>query len=143
MRVLGLDLGARRIGLALSDPDGTIASPAGHLERRGGVRDVRALCEFIAEHEVGSIVIGLPLHMDGSEGAGAKSAREMAAELERKSGCPVALLDERWTTVEAERSMREAGRRSAHRRRKQKGAVDAVAAALILRTYLERGSGDR
>ncbi|MGH0037614.1 MAG: Holliday junction resolvase RuvX [Myxococcota bacterium] len=143
MRVLGLDFGARRIGLALSDPDASIASPAGHLERKGGRRDVASLCEFIREHEVGRVVVGLPLHLDGREGEGAQAARRFAAELSERSGLSVELLDERWTTLEAERALGEAGRRSPKKRRKQKGSVDAVAAALILRTFLERGGGDR
>jgi len=143
MRVLGLDLGSRRIGLALSDPDARIASPAGHLDRKGTTRDVRALCDFVREHEVGRIVVGLPLHLDGRAGEGARSAREFAARLERESGVPVELQDERWTTIEAERAMSEAGPRSPKKRRRQKGAVDAVAAALILRTYLERSGAVR
>jgi putative Holliday junction resolvase len=143
MRVLGLDFGARRIGLALSDPEASIASPAGHLERKGHRQDVRALCDFIREHEVGRVVVGLPLHLDGREGEGAQAVRRFAAALARASGLAVDLLDERMTTLEAERALSEAGPRSAKKRRKQKGTVDAVAAALILRTYLERGGGDR
>lgn len=143
MRILGLDFGARRIGLALSDPDGAIASPAGHLERKGGRQDVRALCAFIREHDVARVVMGLPLHLDGREGEGARRVRDFARSLSEASGVPVELLDERWTTLEAERAIGEGGRRSPKKRRKQKGAVDAVAAALILRTYLERGGGDR
>lgn len=136
MRVLGLDLGARRIGLALSDPEGRIAFPEGYLERRGLRRDLEALGALIAEREVGAIVVGLPIHLDGRSGPAAASARAFAERLGEATGLPVELLDERWTSVEAERHLRSRGRRTVERR--GRGTVDTVAATLLLSTYLDR-----
>jgi putative Holliday junction resolvase len=133
MRVLAVDLGARRIGLAISDPDAVFAFPLSTLEARGRDRDIDALQRVIAEHEVERVVIGLPLHMNGRTGPEAEAAREFARELAERTGLQVETLDERWTTVEAERVLRESGRKRA----RQRGVVDSVAASIILRTYLE------
>jgi putative holliday junction resolvase len=132
--VLGLDLGTRRIGLAVSDSEGVIAFPIGALERRGLAADIAALCELIRERGVKSAVVGLPLHLDGRSSPGADAARRFARALEEASSLPVALVDERLTTVLAERALRESPRG----RRLRKQRVDALAAALILRTYLEQ-----
>jgi putative Holliday junction resolvase len=137
MRVLGLDLGSKRIGVALSDPSGVIASPLTTLERRGGERDLAAVGALVREHEVGAIVVGLPLHMDGRRGPEAEAARRFARALADAVGVPVDTLDERWTTVEAERALRESGRKG----RKRRAVVDAVAAAILLRTWLDRRRG--
>ena len=137
MRVLGLDLGSKRIGIALSDPEGAIASPFTTLERKGDVRDAAAVGALVEEHQVGEIVVGLPLHMDGRRGPEAEKARRFAARLAQATGLPVATLDERWTTVEAERALRESGRKGKRRR----AGVDSVAAAILLRTWLERRAG--
>lgn len=136
MRVLGLDLGAKRIGLAISDPEGRIAFPAGHLDRVGPKKDLAALATLIAERGVGRAVVGLPLHLDGRAGPEAEAARAFAKSLAARAGISVELLDERWTTVAAQRSLRDSGPGTA--RRRGKGAVDAVAAALLLSTYLDR-----
>jgi len=136
MRVLGLDLGKRRIGLAISDPEGRIAFPAGHLERVAIGKDLTALGTLIAERGVERAVVGLPLHLDGRAGPEAEAARAFATSLAERAGIPVELLDERWTTVAAERSLHEMGPGTA--RRRGKGAVDAVAATLLLSTYLDR-----
>lgn len=135
--VLGLDLGARRIGLALSDEEGRIAFPAGHLERKGGDADLVALGSFAAERGVVRIVVGLPLLLDGRDGTGAEAARRFASALADRTALPVELQDERLTTAEAERALREA---PARRRRGRKQVVDAMAATLLLRTWLERGA---
>jgi putative pre-16S rRNA nuclease len=132
--VLGLDLGARRIGLALSDSEAAIAFPAGHLERSGLARDLTALRALADERGVTRIVVGLPLHLDGRAGTGAEAARAFARALGEATGRPVELIDERWTTAEAERALAHAPRG----RRRRKGRVDAVAATLLLRTWLER-----
>ena len=134
MRVLGLDLGSKRIGVALSDPEGVIASPLTTLERHGGGRDLEAVSGLVREHDVGEIVVGLPLHMDGRRGPEAEAARRFARGLREAIGIPVDLQDERWTTVEAERALRESGRRG----KKQRAVVDSVAASILLRTWLER-----
>jgi putative Holliday junction resolvase len=134
--VLALDLGTRRIGLAVSDPDATLAFPAGHLDRQGRLRDLEALQALAREREVSCIVVGLPIHMDGSRGKAAEAAREFATALANHTSLPVELLDERWTTVEAERALRDAPRS----RKRRKGTVDALAATLLLRTWLERSA---
>ena len=134
--VLGLDFGARRIGLAVSNPEATLAFPAGTLERAGLDRDLAALRSLVEERGVARIVVGLPLHMDGRSGVGADAARAFAQALEGATSLPVELLDERWTTSQAERALREAPRA---RRRGRKQIVDSMAATLLLRTYLEIG----
>ena len=137
MRVLGIDLGTRRIGLALSDAGATIASPHDVLERRSNARDVAAIAALARERGVERIVVGLPIHMSGRRGPEAEAAERFAAALGRATSLPVELLDERWTTVEAERSLREMGQ-TGKRGRKRRQHVDAVAASILLRTYLER-----
>ena len=138
MRVVGLDLGRRRIGLAISDPMG-IALPAGTLTRRSLREDLRWLQEWTAEREVTQIVVGLPIHMNGSSGPEAEQARGFAQKLEEATQLPVDLLDERWTTVEAERALRATGRR----RRDRRKVIDSVAATILLRTYLQRDANRR
>ena len=139
MRVLGLDLGARRIGVALSDPEGRLAFPAEPLHRRGRGRDLTAIAAIVAERGVERVVVGLPLHMDGRAGEAAQEARAFARELAERCGVPVETLDERWTTMEAERALVAGGGSARSRARARKsGAVDSMAATLILRTYLER-----
>lgn len=157
MRVLGLDLGTRRIGIALSDEDAVHAFPEGVLERAGRDRDLAALCELIRERGVTRAVVGLPIHMDGRRGPEAQAAERFARDLAKVAGVPVDTLDERWTSREAERVLRETGgsrrgRASRSRakpgsieradRARGKGRVDAVAASIILRTYLERERAD-
>jgi putative Holliday junction resolvase len=136
VRVLGIDLGAKRIGLAISDEEARIAFPAGTLERKGERATFAALQALVRERGIGRAVVGLPLHMSGRAGPEAEAARAFAAELATAAGIPVELLDERWTSVAAERSLRESGRRTIERR--GKGVVDEVAATLLLSTYLER-----
>ena len=139
MRILGIDLGTRRIGLALSDPDATIAYPLQILERQGRKKDLAALARLVDEHAVGRIVVGLPIHMDGRRGPAAEAAEAFAAALRSATDLSVDLIDERWTTLEAERSLREAGL-TGKRGRRRKQHVDAVAASILLRCYLDRGT---
>jgi putative Holliday junction resolvase len=133
MRRLGIDHGERRVGIALSDEEGRIAHPRDTLARK----DPRALLEAVAsiarEEGVGEIVVGLPLHLDGSEGASARRARRFAELLEEAAGRPVVLWDERLTTAQADRALSEAGVRGRARRK----VVDRVAAALMLQSYLD------
>lgn len=136
--ILGLDFGTRRIGLAVSDAGAAIAFPIGALERTTLHRDLAALGELARERGVVGVVVGLPLHLDGGAGEMAEAARSFAASLGRATGLPVALLDERWTSLEAERALREAPARRGRGRKRDKGAVDTLAATLILRTHLER-----
>lgn len=134
MRTLGIDIGSKRIGLAISDIEGTFAFPSGRIDRRSKAKDLEALCAFVSEREVDRIVVGLPIQLDGREGAGAKAARAFAEEIAKQTGLPVDTIDERLTTVEAQRVLHAAGRNT----RKQREVVDSVAAAIILRTYLDR-----
>jgi putative Holliday junction resolvase len=143
VRVLGVDLGQKRIGLAVSDSEAKLAFPAGILESRGRRRDLAALRALVRERAIERAVVGVPLHMNGRRGPEAESAVRFAGELAHAAGIPVDTLDERWTSVEAERILRStpAGTRAVKQRA---GAVDELAAAILLRTYLERGLiGDR
>jgi putative Holliday junction resolvase len=132
VRVLAIDLGQRRIGLAVSDPDGELALPAGTLVRRDARTDLAELRRTIAERDIERVVVGLPLHMDGRAGREALAAQRFADTLARDTGLPVETFDERWTTREAERALREGGRRGPRSR----AVVDAVAATLLLRAWL-------
>ncbi|MDX1650225.1 MAG: Holliday junction resolvase RuvX [Myxococcota bacterium] len=145
MTVLGVDLGTRRIGLAVSDAEERIAFPAGTLQSAGRPRDLEALRALVAERGVTHIVVGLPVHMSGREGPEARAARAFARELEEAAGVPVETLDERWTSLEAERALRATGgaaRRArggrGKARRAGRGTVDEMAATILLRTFLER-----
>jgi len=137
-RLLGLDLGEARIGLALSDPLGLTAQPFETLERVGARRDLQRLVELIRERGVTTVVVGLPLRLSGEEGPAAKSARSFARRLAgRLEGVDVELWDERLTTALAERTMISGRVRRARRRER----VDTVAAALILQSYLDAREG--
>jgi len=133
MRVLGLDLGGKRIGVAVSDEDASIAFPSGALESRGPEKDLKSVLDLIGERGIERVVVGLPRHLDGREGPEAEAARAFARALHEASGLPVEMLDERWTTIEAERMLHAQGRK----KKKQRGVVDSVAASIILRTYLD------
>jgi putative Holliday junction resolvase len=135
MVVLGVDLGAKRIGLAVSDAEERIAFPAGTLESHGAARDVAGLAKIVRERGAGCVVIGLPIHMSGRRGPEAQAAQRFAAELAKQAGVPVETLDERWTSREAERSLQALGRTS---KRRARGEVDAIAATLLLRAFLAR-----
>jgi putative Holliday junction resolvase len=132
LRVLGLDHGERRIGVAVSDATGTIATPHSVIDRRGG--DVsETLRSVIAEYDVELVVVGLPLQLSGEEGTSARSARAFADTVAEATGLPVALQDERFTTVTAEDALIEGG----VRRRERREVRDKVAAAVMLQGYLD------
>jgi putative holliday junction resolvase len=132
-RLLAVDYGERRIGLAVSDPTGTIASPAGHILRRPGKRAPIAEIVRRAE-ELGArgFVVGLPLDESGEDTPRAAEVRRIAGELEKRTGLPVELLDERFTTAAALRAVREMGGSAKGR----KGDVDALAATVLLQHAL-------
>jgi putative Holliday junction resolvase len=139
MRVLGVDLGSRRIGLAISDLDRNFAFPLDAIASAGMTRDVEALRVLITEREVERVVVGLPLHMDGRAGPEAEAARKFADALAETAGLPVELIDERWTSVEAERALRGDGRKKRAREKARKsGELDSMAASILLRTWLQR-----
>lgn len=133
MRYLGIDLGRARIGLALADDVLRTARPHGTVARRGDAADLEAIAEVAREYEVTRAVVGLPLHMDGTEGDSARFARGFADKLGAALGVPVELHDERLSTFEAEGRLRERGVRS----RDQRAVIDAEAAAVILQGWLD------
>lgn len=134
MRILAIDPGARRLGLAISDPSHTIATPLAVIERSAWKTDLRRLQTIVDEHEVGEVVVGRPLTMRGEAGDAARGAGQFAARLRRALAIPVVEVDERFSTVAADRAMRETGGGGARRGARR----DAVAAALILQPYLDR-----
>jgi putative pre-16S rRNA nuclease len=132
-RLLAVDYGERRIGLAISDPTGTIASPAGHIVRRAGKRP--PIAEIIRRAEAldaKGFVVGLPLDERGEDTPRASEVRRLAAEIEKRTRLPVQLLDERFTTAAALRAVREMGGST----RGRKGDVDALAATVLLQHAL-------
>ncbi|HEY3208766.1 MAG TPA: Holliday junction resolvase RuvX [Actinomycetota bacterium] len=132
-RILGLDLGQSRIGVAISDPDRRMAVPLGTV-RTGAPDDVKALAAMVKEHEIAAIVVGQPLSLSGRKGEAADHAEKFAQALRGFLGIPVFLQDERLTTVQADRLLAETGLRGRDRRR----VVDQTAATVILQAYLDR-----
>jgi putative Holliday junction resolvase len=135
-RILALDLGKKRVGIAVSDPLGMTAQGLPTYERRNRRADLDHITSLIREHAVEVTVVGLPLHMSGDNGRQAEHARHFAGALARHSGVQVALWDERLTTVEASRVLRESGVSLEKRKR----AVDRLSAVLILQNYLDSPS---
>ena len=134
MRVLGIDLGSKRIGIATSDRSGTIATPYTVLKRCGSMGgDHRNIAKMVVEEEAEAVIVGLPLNMDGSEGKAAQAARVEASRMATVVGVPVHVHDERLTTVEADRVLMEQKMNAQARRR----VVDKVAAAVMLQSWLD------
>jgi putative holliday junction resolvase len=133
VRVLAIDPGTVRLGLALSDPSGTIAQPLSVLSRRSEAEDLKVLAELVKEHEVGQIVIGLPRMMSGRLESAALEAQAFGARVGQATGRPVAYWDERLTSVAAERYLIEQGKRRGKRRQE----IDRMAATLLLQGYLD------
>jgi len=133
-RILALDLGKRRIGLALSDELGVTAQGLETLQRTNIREDLAHLAKLASDHNVTLILMGNPLHMSGHEGRGTAHAREFGARLEAVSAIPVQLWDERLTTVEAQRNLRAAGRTGKAARQ----VVDSAAAMVLLQAWLDR-----
>ena len=134
IRALGLDPGSKRIGIAVSDLSGTIASPLHVLQRsRSKEHDLQEIARIAAEEEAEVIVVGLPINMDGSLGPAARAATGFARALATLVQVPVEMHDERRTTVTAERSMLDAGLDAVQRRQR----VDKVAAAIMLQSWLD------
>jgi len=132
-RLLAIDYGDRRIGLAVSDPTGTIASPVGYIDRRRGKRPpIAEMVRRGAELGVEGYVVGLPLDENGDDTPRVAEVRQIAAELEKRTGLSVRLVDERFTTAAALRAVREMGGST----RGRKGDVDAIAATVLLQHAL-------
>ncbi len=134
-RLLGVDYGSKRIGLSVSDPDRKFAFPLTTYERSSREQDAAYFRALVAEEAIGQIVLGLPVHLDGREGQKAAEVRAFAAWLAETVGLPIVCFDERFTTVEAESALWEAG--LSHRKRKDRR--DRVAAQILLQTYLDAG----
>ncbi len=136
MRALGVDFGKKRIGLAVSDPTNTLATPLETVHRRAGKRPPIARIAEIARHfDVAHVVVGLPLGLDGKENPWCVEVRAMAEKLGARLDSEVSFVDERLTSVRAERAIRSMG--LSKRDREQKGRVDAAAAQLILQSWLD------
>jgi len=139
VRFLGLDVGERRIGLAVSDPDGRVAVPLRVLTRSGGRQDFLAIADAARAEEAGVLVVGLPLSMDGTIGPQARSVQAFGEALAGETGLPVEYWDERLSTVQAERRPLRSGRGERRRppRRRDRESSDALAAALVLQAFLD------
>lgn len=131
-RVLGLDLGDARIGVAVSDPDRRLALPFGTV-RAGAPQDVKAISALVADNDISEVVVGHPLSLSGDAGPRADGAEAFADVLRDVLPVPVVLQDERMSTVEAEKALSIAGAKG----RKRRGLVDASAATVILQSYLD------
>ncbi len=133
MRVMGLDIGQRRIGVAISDSLGLTAQGVTVLERQATTADVEAVCRLAKAHGAETVVIGLPLTLEGQQGPQAQRVASFADLVHRASGLPIAWMDERFTTAQGERTLLEAGTS----RQRRKRVIDQVAAQLILQSYLD------
>jgi putative Holliday junction resolvase len=134
-RLLGVDFGSVRVGLAVSDADRRIASPLGTYPRRDPERDAQYFRQLVETEEIGQLVIGLPVHLDGREGQKAGEARTFGTWLEEVTCLPLVYWDERFTTVEAEAHLQAAGLTE----KRRKSRRDRVAAQILLQSYLDAG----
>lgn len=134
MRYMGVDLGTKRIGIALSDPTGMIASPLLVIDRKGGQHDLQEIARLARDYEVGEIVVGMPTDLRGEHGVAAQHAQAEIDQLRAITDLPVRVYDERLTSAAAQRTLRAGGLDT----RGQRGVIDKVAAALLLQSYLDR-----
>jgi putative Holliday junction resolvase len=134
-RLLGVDYGTVRVGLAISDAERRLASPLAVYARAGRPRDAAYFAALVEAEDVGGLVVGLPVHNDGREGQKAAEARAFGAWLAEAMGLPVIFWDERFSTVEAEAALWQAG--LTHKKRKARR--DRVAAQIVLQSYLDAG----
>ena len=134
-RLLGVDYGSVRIGLAVSNPERTIASPLATYERQGPASDASFFQKLVAQEEIAEVVVGLPVHLSGREGEKAQEARKFGQWLGQAMRLPVVFWDERFTTVEAEGHLLDAGLTRKRRRDRR----DRVAAQILLQSYLDAG----
>jgi putative Holliday junction resolvase len=132
-RVAGIDFGTARIGIAISDPGRSIASPCENYTRRGPQQDARRMRRLVEEERVTLFVVGLPVHLDGRESGSSTRAREFGQWLHKVTGVPVEFCDERFTSVEAEQFLLDANLS----RKRRKAKIDMLAAQILLSAYLE------
>ena len=140
-RMLGVDYGEARIGLAVSDPTGTIASPIEAIEATGS-GDPENVASIAAEREASTIVVGLPLPLGGGYGPAARKVNAFCNRLRKITDLPVVTWDERMTTVEAQSLLRAAGHSPAKARGTERGKIDSASAAIILNAYMQSLSHD-
>jgi len=133
MKALGLDVGERRIGLAVSDPLGMLASPVGFISRKSLEQDLREVLRLAQERQVQCIIVGMPLSQAGEMGPQAQRVQRFVQALRQVSPVPVETWDERYSTFEAEEMLRQAGVKPS----REKGRADAASAAVILQSYLD------
>lgn len=133
MRILGLDYGERRIGVAISDPTGTTGQPLTVIDKRDPGSDIKSISDLIDEYGVDEVVVGLPISLSGEIGPQAQAVLEFVEELKVELKVPVKTWDERLTTLAAGRTLKE----SDVKRKRRKEVVDKVAAAIILQGYLD------
>ena len=138
MRALGLDIGEKRIGVALSDPRGILATALTVLETKSEDDALKRIAALAQEHDVENIVVGMPFSLDGSLGPQARRVQSFIDTLSQRTKLPVVTWDERFSTVDAERVLVEAG----VKREKRKKHLDSVAAAIVLQGYLDRQRAD-
>lgn len=132
-RILALDIGERRIGVALSDPTRLMATPLTTIQRSKGPADVEEVLRLVAGHDVSEIIVGMPLSLSGRAAAQAGRVTEFSRSLAEQADVPVKCLDERYSSVQAERLLRESGIEPS----RNKARVDSAAAAVILQSYLD------
>ena len=134
-RALGLDVGDRRIGVALSDPSGTLATPLAAIDRRATGGGMGAVVDLATRHEAAAIVVGLPVSLDGTIGPQAQAVQSFCKALGDSCPLPIHTVNEQYTSAEAERRLREVGVEPS----RDRGRVDAMAAAIILQEWLDAG----
>ena len=135
-RALGLDVGDRRIGVALSDPTGTLATPLAAIDRRVSRGGIEAVAKLARENEAAAIVAGMPVSLDGGIGPQARAVQSFLAALREACPLPVHTVNEQYTSAEAERRLRDVGVEPS----RDPGRVDALAAAIILQEWLDAGN---
>ena len=138
MRILALDVGDRRIGVALSDPTGLLATPLTAVDRLDArPSEFDEILRLAQENEVESIVVGMPVTLSGRLGRQARQVRDFISELSDRTDLPIETVDERYSTVQAQRMLNESERRPSRNRNRERGHLDASAAAVILQSYLD------
>lgn len=134
-RVMALDVGTKTIGVAMSDPTRLIAQPVTTISRKGVARDAAVVAELVARHAIEHLVVGLPLELDGTESRSARLARQVGEAVRERTGLPLTWIDERYTSVDAERILIH----SDVSRRRRREVIDQTAAGLILQSFLDHG----
>ncbi len=133
MRILAIDYGSQRIGVALSDPTGTLARPLPFVPAKGDAKLAREIATLAVKEQAEMLLLGLPRNMDGSSGEAAIKVQAFAAELGKATTIRIKLIDERLTTVQASRQLQESGKNT----RKQRGQIDSESACVLLQSYLD------